>query len=124
MKITENKIYFSYILLGLLYFVSKVIFYVFDFVFLRGVILGLIATVLTICIGFFAFREYEKSVKSKAHWIAILIPLIIIPLTPIIMIHNLGQGMYQIEKIAILLIFECLAIAQIVLMSRCLSRLK
>ncbi len=50
-----------------------------------------------------------------AHWLAVLMPLIIIPLTPIIMIRNLGQEIFQIEKIAILIIFECLAIAQVIL---------
>ncbi len=124
MKIMENKTYFSYILLGLLYFISKVIFYVCDFVYFRGVILGLVATALTIFAGIFAFREYKKTGKSIAHWLAVLIPLIFIPLTPTIMIHNLGQGIFQIEKIAILVIFECLAIAQIILMFRCLPRIR
>ncbi len=115
MKITGNKIYFSYILLGLLYFISKINFYIFGFVYLKGVTLGLIATVLTITVGALAFKEYKEKSKPIAHWIAILIPLIIIPLVPMIMIHNLGEGIFQIEKIAILVIFGCLAVMQIVL---------
>jgi len=115
MKIAENKLYLSYILLGLLYFISKAIFYVFDFVFARGVVFGLIATILTICVGIFVLKEDKKTVKPIAHWLAVLIPLIIIPLTPAIMVHNLGQGIFQIEKMAILVIFECIAIAQIIL---------
>ena len=115
MKIAENKLYLSYILLGLLYFISKAIFYVFDFVFARGVVFGLIATILTICVGIFVLKEDKKTVKPIAHWLAVLIPLIIIPLTPAIMVHNLRQGIFQIEKMAILVIFECIAIAQIIL---------
>lgn len=49
------------------------------------------------------------------HWLAALIPLIIIPLTPAIVVYNLGQGIFQIEKMAILVIFECIAITQIIL---------
>ena len=115
MKITEKKIYVIYILLGLLYFISKAIYYICGFVYFRGVILGLIATVLTICIGILAFRGYKKAAKSVAHWLAILIPSIIVPLTPIIMVHNLGSEIFQIEKITILIIFECLALMQIIL---------
>ena len=111
----KNKIYFSYTLLGVFYFISKVIFYTCGFVYFRGVILGLIATVLTTFIGTLSFREYKKANKSIAHWLAVLIPLVIIFLTPIIMIHNLGQGIFQIEKIAIFVIFEGLAIAQVIL---------
>ena len=124
MKITEDKMYFSYILFGLLYFISKIIFYIFGFVYLRGIILGLIAAVLTITAGWFSHKEYKEKRKPIAHWIAILIPFLIIPLTPIIMIHNLGQEIYHIEKITILVIFECLAIVQIILMFRCLGKLK
>ena len=114
MKIMENKIYLSYILLGLLYFISKVIFYICDFVYFRGVILGLIATVLTIFAGIFAFREYKNTDKI-AHGLAILFPLIIVPLTPVIMVSNLGSEIFQIEKLTILFIFELIAILQLVL---------
>ena len=124
MKNIENKMYFSYILLGLLYFILKTIFYIFGFVYLQGVILGLIATVLTVVAGWLSFREYKEKRKPTTHWIAILIPLIVIPLTPTIMIHNLGEEMYLIEKITILALFECLATAQIVLIARCLMKLK
>jgi positive regulator of sigma E activity len=120
----QEKIYFIYILFGLLYFVSKAIFYICGFVYFRGIILGLIAAALTICVGFFAFREYKKFAKLKTHWLAVLMPLIIIPLTPIIMICNLGQEIFQIEKIAILIIFECLAIAQIILAVSMIKNLK
>ncbi len=115
MKIIKEKIYLIYNLLGLSYFIFKVIWYICGFVYFRGVILGLIATVLTTFIGILSFRKYKEAVKSLAHWLAVLIPLIIIFLTPIIMIHNLGPEIFQIEKIAILIIFEGLAITQVIL---------
>ena len=51
MKITKNRIYLSYILLGLFYFVTKVIFYILDIAGFRALMLGLLATVSTILIG-------------------------------------------------------------------------
>ena len=120
MKITENKIYFFYILLGFLYFISKVIFYIPGFVCAQGVVLGLISTVLTVCVGIFAFKEYEgykKANKLVAHWLAALMPLLILSITPNYMIYKiyLGKEMFSPEKIVIFAIFECLAIAQIIL---------
>ena len=124
MKIIKEKIYLIYNLLGLLYFIFKVIWYICGFVYFRGVILGLIATVLTTSIGILSFRKYKEAVKSLTHWLAVLIPLIIIFLTPIIMIHNLGHKIFQIEKIAILIIFEGLAITQVILALFMFKRLK
>ncbi len=40
------------------------------------------------------------------------------------MIHNLGLEMFQIEKIAILIIFESLAITQVILALLMFKRLK
>jgi len=41
--------------------------------------------------------------------------MIIIPLTPIIMVYNLGSEIFQIEKLTILFIFELIAILQVIL---------
>ncbi len=118
MKIIENKIYFSFILLGLFYLISKVIYYIFDFVCLSGVMLGIIATVLTICIGIASFKEYSKKAsKPVAHWLALIGPLFILIYSPLHMTIQLGipVSQFPMEKFTILLIFECLAIAQIIL---------
>ena len=115
MEIIKNKIYLFYILLGLLYFIVKVIWYICGFVYFRGVILGLIAAISTILVGILAFREHEKTDKTIAHRLMILFPLIIIPLTPIIMVRNLGSEIFEIEKLTILFIFELIAILQVIL---------
>ena len=115
MEIIKNKIYLFYILLGLLYFIVKVIWYICGFVYFRGVILGLIAAISTILVGILAFREHEKTDKIIAHRLMILFPLIIIPLTPIIMVRNLGSEIFEIEKLTILFIFELIAILQVIL---------
>jgi|GEM_PF-2658913 len=109
------KIYFFYILLGLLYPLVKVICYINGLVYLRGVIYGLFVGVLTISVGILALKEYDGAVKPVWHWLAALIPLIVIPLTPIIMIYHLGLRMFLMEKMAIFMIFEGIAVAQSIL---------
>ena len=108
------KIYFFYILLGLLYPVVKVICYINGLVYLRGVLYGLIAGVSTITIGILALKEYDGADKPVWHWLAALIPLIVIPLTPIIMIHHLGLRMFLMEKMTPFMVFEGIAVAQFI----------
>jgi len=117
MKLIENRIYFIYILLGSLYFISKVIYYICDFVCLSGVMLGLIATVLTIWIGIASFKEYRKANRTIAHWLAFIGPLFIIIYSPPHMTIRLGIPVFQfpVEKFTILLIFECIALGQLIL---------
>ena len=117
MKIIEKRIYFIYVLLGSLYFTSKVIYYIFGWVCLAGLILGLIAAVLTIWIGIGSFKEYKKTSKPVVHWLAFIGPLLILLYSPLHMTIRMGIPVFQfpVEKFTILLIFECIAIAQLVL---------
>ena len=110
----ENK-YVIYILLGLLYPAVKVIYYIYGFVYLRGIMYGVIAGILTIAAGILAFKEYKGENRSIGHRLAVLLPLLIIPLTPTIMLVHLGSAALQIEKISVFVIFEGIAIAQLVL---------
>jgi hypothetical protein len=106
------KKYALYILLGLLYPTVKVIWYINGLVYLRGVVYGLIAGVITISIGILALKEYEGAEKSVWHWLAALAPSIIILLTPIIMIHHLGLKVFLTEKMAIFIVFYGIALVQ------------
>ena len=98
MNVMENKIYFTYIVLGLLYFISKLIYYIFEWVCFAGLMLGLVASVLTILIGIASF-------------------IIIILYSPFHMSMRLGIPVFRFsaEKMSILLIFEALAVAQLIL---------
>ena len=117
MSIIKNKVYFTYILLGSLYFISKLIYYIFGWVCFAGLMLGLIASVLTILIGIASFKEYKKAGKPIAHWWGVIGPLIIILYSPLHMTMRLGVPVFRFpaEKMSILLIFEGLAIAQLIL---------
>ena len=117
MKLLEKRIYFIYVLLGSLYFISKLIYYIPGFVCLGGLILGLVAMVLTILIGIASFKEYKKAGKSIVHWMAFIGPLFILLYSPLHMTIRMGISVFQfpVEKFTILLIFEGLAIAQLIL---------
>jgi len=117
MSIMENRIYFTYIVLGSLYFISKLVYYILGWVCLPGLMLGLVASALTILIGIASFKEYEKAGKPIAHWCAVVGPLIIILYSPLHMTMRLGIPVFRFpaEKMSILLIFESLAIAQLIL---------
>ena len=108
------KKYAFYISLGLFYPIFKVICYINGLVYLRGVIYGLIAGALTISIGILALKEYSGADKPLWHWLAALIPLIIIPLTPIIMIYHLGLTVFLTDKMAIFMVFDGIAAAQFI----------
>jgi len=110
----NKKIYFYYILIAVLYPVVKVICYINGLVYLRGVIYGLIVGVSTVSVGILALKEYDGADKPVWHWLAALVPLIVIPLTPIIMILHLGLRMFLMEKMAIFMIFEGIAVAQFI----------
>lgn len=113
-KMRIIKKYTFYILLGLFYPVFKVICYVNGLVYLRGVVYGLIAGALTISIGILALKEYGGADKPLWHWLAALTPLIVIPLTPIIMIYHLGLTVFLTDKMAIFMVFDSIAIAQFI----------
>ena len=117
MKLIEKRTYFSYVILGLLYLVSKAIYYFCGFVCTRGVILGLIAAVVTILIGVGSFKEYKKTGKPITHWLALIGPLFILLYTPLHMTLRLGIAVFQfpVGNLIVLVTFECLAIAQLIL---------
>ena len=52
-----------------------------------------------------------------AHYLSIVVPLFILIYTPIYMINRLGIPVFQFStgKFTILMIFECLTIAQLIL---------
>ena len=96
MKTTENKVYFSFILFGLLYFTIKLPCFIIGFVCLRGLIYGLIATLFAVSIGILAVREYKAAKRTIAHWGAVMIPLIILSFSHMLLIKRLyEEGTYN-----------------------------
>ena len=107
-------------LLGVLYPLIKLIFTMYGFLGLRAIIYGIITGGVTICAGIFATIEFRKKDdkvrKPVGHWLAVLLPLVILPLTPLIMISERGlEWLQEMDKMIIFIIFEVLAIAQFII---------
>jgi len=94
--------------------IRKYALYINGLVYLRGVVYGLIAGVLTISIGILALKEYDGANKPVGHWLAALIPLIIITLTPAVMTYHLGLTVFLMEKMIPFMLFEGVALAQFI----------
>ncbi len=113
------KKYMVYILLGILYPLIKLIFMMYGFLSSRAIIYGIITGAVTICAGIFAtieFRKKDNKVrKPVGHWLAIILPLVLLPLTPLIMTSERGlEWLQEMDRLTIFIIYEVLAIAQFI----------
>lgn len=113
----SEKRYVLYIILGLFYFVSKLVYFILGLVCTKAIIYGIVASTLTTCFGFLAVKEYREERMNKAlgHWAAVLTSLLLIPLTIIVMVNELGLEPWPLNRIIIFIIWEGLAIAQFLL---------
>ena len=118
MKIkATNKMYFTYILLGSFYLLTKIIFFfISDVIGVRAIMHGTTPAVLTMLAGFAVMNALNKGKhSSREHWLAIVFPFLIIILTPLIMLAEKGPLWLEAERLPVLIIFETLAVAQFVL---------
>ena len=113
----QQKMYFTYILLGSFYLLTKIIFFfISDVIGMRAIMHGTTPTVLTMLAGFGARNALNKGQRSSwEHWLTIVFPLLIIILTPLIMLAEKGPLWLEAERLPVLIIFEALAVAQLVL---------
>lgn len=109
--------YFAYILLGSFYLLTKIIFFfISDVIGMRAIMHGTTPAVLTMLAGFAAMNAVNKGKRSSwEHWLAIVFPLLIIILTPLIMLAERGPLWLEAERLPVLIISEALAVAQLVL---------
>jgi hypothetical protein len=109
--------YYAYILLGSLYLLTKIVFFfISDVIGMRAVMHGTTPAVLTMLAGFSEMKALHKGKRrSWEHWVAIVFPLLIIILTPLIMVLEKGPLWLEAERLPVLIIFEALAVAQLVL---------
>lgn len=116
-KPATHKMYFFYIILGSFYLLSKIIFFfISDVIGMRAIMHGTTAAVLTMLAGFTAMGALKKAKTSFwEHRLAVVFPLLIIVLTPLIMLAEQGLLWLEAERLPVLIIFEALAVAQLVL---------
>ncbi len=109
----KNKFYFSYIGLGILYVVVKIIFVSFGYLHLGAIIHGSIPTILTFLVCLFAIREKETNFKKLAwHWLMFIFPLLILIITPLYMYLREGSMWLMNGRLPVLIIYEITAIIQ------------
>lgn len=115
--IATNKTYSIYILLGSFYLLTKIVFFfISDVIGARAIMHGTTPAVLTMLAGFLAINALNKGKRSYwEHWLLIALPLLIIALTPLIMLAERGPLWLEAERLPVLIIFEALAVAQLVL---------
>lgn len=116
----NKKPYFSYILMGSFYTIVKLIYhFVSDFAGTHAIAFGIVTGGLTICAGILALKEFNKKYKGASkpvgHWLAALLPLIIIPLTPLTMQREQGAQWLLGDRLTMFVIFEIIAITQVIL---------
>lgn len=111
----KNKIYFLYILLGLLCPVVIVIYYIHHIACMNAIRLEIITGILTTCFAIIAFKENMRKGKPIGHWLAALMPLICIPLIPVVMIAHSGLEGFLTKGIIVFITMECFAISQFAL---------
>ena len=116
----SKKLYFSYILIGSFYTISKLIYhFVSNFAGIHAIVYGIITGGLTVCAGTLALKEFNRKYKNTrkpmGHWLAALLPLIIILLTPLTMQREQGAQWLLGDRLIMFVIFEIIAVAQVVL---------
>ncbi|PIE22820.1 MAG: hypothetical protein CSA62_10245 [Planctomycetota bacterium] len=107
--------YRAYSLLASLYLISKIIYFSLGFICFGGLLHGLAASAATLGAAFFASRGKAGKHSALFHWLMVLFPLLILPLTPSIMMFNLGDKILVSNKVVIFVIWELIAGAQVLL---------
>jgi hypothetical protein len=117
----KDKIFLLHIGLGLVYFITKLFFFSLHMVCIHGFLWGTLSTILITFSGIFAYKKYKsediRSTKNSiAKWLMLILPLFILPLTPIIMINEAGTLWLEgIAKLTSFIVFEVVAVFQVVL---------
>lgn len=109
----KNKNYFSYIGLGILYIVVKIVFVSFGYLHLGAILHGSIPAILTILACLFAIKEKGTNFKKLTwHWLMIILPLLILVTTPLYMYLREGSMWLVNGRLPVLIIYEIAAIIQ------------
>ncbi len=123
-RTTGKTSYTLYILLGVLYVLIKIGFVGAGYLHPGAILHGLIPSLLTIAVGFFALREFKKPEGMIWHKIMVLFPVLIFIITPIYMfLKEKGEWLTQ-GRLEVLIIYEIMAIAQFVIALKQLKALR
>ena len=110
--------YLGYIVVGVLYVAVKVAFVLAGYLHLGAIAHGAIPAVITTVVGTLALRE-SVAASQKRFWrtLAVVSPVLVFVITPLYMFikHDGSMAWLAGGRLSVLIIYECLAIVQLVL---------
>jgi hypothetical protein len=108
--------YRIYIFLGILYVPVKIGFVSAGYLHKGAIAHGAIPAVITIAAGILALRENSlNSGKLIWRWIALVAPVLVFIITPLLMYLKQGQQWLAGGRLPVLIIYESLAVLQFIL---------
>lgn len=114
--------YCSYIVIGFLYVVVKIIFVLAGYLHTGAIFHGLIPTALTVAGGFLAFHESKLDTGNLWHVILVILPIISFMLTPIYMYLREYETWLTNGRLEVLIIYEMMAAVQLIIALICIRR--
>jgi hypothetical protein len=112
-NIMQKKAYGAYIVIGVLYVFIKVVFVAAGYLHLGAIAHGAIPAVLTILAGIVTMKgNTDGSPKTTWRSMLIILPLLVFVTTPLYMYLKQGDTWLTNGRLPVLVIYECLAIAQ------------
>jgi uncharacterized membrane protein (UPF0136 family) len=110
----KRPLYFGYMGIGILYLAVKVIFVTAGYLPSCAIQHGMIPAVLTTAVCLVAMKErFPRIVKRILHWLLVLLPLLVLIVTPLYIYWIHGDGWLEGGHLSVLMIYECLAVIQI-----------
>ncbi len=109
-----KKTYYTYMIIGLMYLVVKIIFVLAGYLHSGATAHGAIPAILTILTGMLSLKERSKNTGRVIwHKLNIIIPLLILIITPVFMYIKMGSAKWLTEgRFPVLIIYSAFAIVQ------------
>ncbi|MCD4812355.1 hypothetical protein K8S19_01475 [bacterium] len=111
----NKKTYYSYMIIGLMYLVVKIIFVSAGYLHFGAIAHGAIPAILTILTGMLSLKERDKNTGRVIwHKLNIIIPILLLIVTPVFMYAKMGRANWLTEgRFSVLMIYSAFAIVQI-----------
>jgi hypothetical protein len=116
MEKLDKILYYLYIIIGILYVIVKILFVSFGYLHTEAIMHGVIVAIPTTLIGILSLIEHKKGYGTVLHILAIILPILVLSLTPPYMYLKMGPEKWLTEgRLEVLIIYEIFAVIQIVL---------
>jgi peptidoglycan/LPS O-acetylase OafA/YrhL len=110
-----RKLYYSYIMLAILYVLVKVVFISFGYLHTGAILHGSIPAALTLLAGILLISGSKKANYKLRAWLATILPVLVLIVTPVYMYLKKGDDWLTNGRLSVLIIYEALAIFQLII---------